>query len=78
MYYIYIIQYEKIITIYLYLFIAFTCICWIDGELNFQKKSNQIKDCFEPLNRATFALTKVLDKVIFKPVAKGYRVYLHH
>ena len=41
---------------------------------NFQKKNKPIKDCFEPLNRATFALNQCLDKVIFEPVAKIYRV----
>ena len=33
----------------------------------------EVKDCFEKLNRATFALNMGLDKVIFKPIAKGYR-----
>ena len=44
-----------------------------DGELNVSKKSQPTKDCFEPLNRATFALNMGLDKTIFKPVAKSYR-----
>lgn len=30
------------------------------------------KDCFEKVNRATFAFNNALDKVIFKPVATGY------
>ena len=34
---------------------------------------DEVKDCFEKLNRATFALNMGLDKVIFKPLAKGYR-----
>ena len=34
---------------------------------------NDVKDCFEKLNRATFALNRGLDKIIFKPVSKGYR-----
>ena len=34
---------------------------------------DEVKDCFEKLNRATFALNQGLDKVIFKPIAKGYR-----
>ena len=34
---------------------------------------NEVKDCFETLNRATFAFNMGLDKVIFKPVSKGYR-----
>ena len=34
---------------------------------------SEVKDCFEKLNRATFALNMGLDKIIFKPVSKGYR-----
>jgi phospholipid-binding lipoprotein MlaA len=46
-----------------------------DGENNLSKKKpGIIKDCFENVNRATFALNNSLDKVIFKPVAKAYRV----
>ena len=45
-----------------------------DGENNMSKNVKPTKDCFEGLNRATFALNKGLDKIIFKPVAKGYRV----
>ena len=45
-----------------------------DGENELSKKAKPVKDCFEPLNRATFALNQGLDKVIFKPVAKVYRV----
>ena len=33
----------------------------------------EVKDCFEGLNRATFAFNQGLDKAIFKPIAKGYR-----
>jgi len=35
---------------------------------------SEVKDCFEKLNRATFALNMGLDKVIFKPISKGYRI----
>ena len=45
-----------------------------DGENELSKKAKSVKDCFEPLNRATFALNQGLDKVIFEPVAKAYRV----
>ena len=46
-----------------------------DGENSLSKKnSGNVKDCFEGLNRSSFALNQGLDKVIFKPVAKGYRV----
>lgn len=44
-----------------------------DGELELSKKNKPTKDCFEKVNRASFALNQGLDKVIFKPVAKGYR-----
>ena len=44
-----------------------------DGELEFSKKSKPIKDCFEPLNRATFAFNQGLDAAIIEPIAKGYR-----
>ena len=44
-----------------------------DGELKLSKKNKPTKDCFEKINRATFALNQGLDKAIFKPVAKGYR-----
>ena len=45
-----------------------------DGENELTKKNNAVKDCFEPLNRVTFAVNMGLDKVVFKPVAKAYRV----
>ena len=45
-----------------------------DGVNSLSKTSKPVKDCFESVNRATFALNKSLDKVIFKPVAKAYRV----
>ena len=44
-----------------------------DGDLNLSKQPTAVKDCFEPLNRATFSLNQGMDKVIFKPIAKGYR-----
>ena len=44
-----------------------------DGELKISKKDKPTKDCFEKINRASFTLNQGLDRVIFKPVAKGYR-----
>ena len=44
-----------------------------DGENKLSKSSKPTKDCFEGLNRTTFALNQGLDKVVFKPLAKGYR-----
>ena len=36
-------------------------------------EQKEIKDCFEKINRATFAFNMALDKVLFRPVAVGYR-----
>ena len=44
-----------------------------DGVNNLSKKNSEVKDCFESVNRATFAFNQGLDKAIFKPLAKGYR-----
>jgi phospholipid-binding lipoprotein MlaA len=45
-----------------------------DGEIELTKSQpEEIKDCFEPLNRATFSFNQGLDKAIVKPIAKGYR-----
>ena len=46
-----------------------------DGELLLKKNQpSEVKDCFEKINRATFAFNEVLDGVIFKPIAGAYRV----
>ena len=66
----------KILKIYLIvLLFATNAIAGSDGEIELSKskKDKTTKDCFEPINRASFALNQGLDKVIFKPVAKGYR-----
>ena len=48
-----------------------------DGEVEISSKKNNnqqvVKDCFESVNRGIFALNQGLDKIIFKPLAKGYR-----
>ena len=36
-------------------------------------EEKEVKDCFEKINRATFAFNMALDKVLFRPVALGYR-----
>jgi phospholipid-binding lipoprotein MlaA len=56
------------------LFLTFYANAGSDGELVLkQEKTEEIKDCFEKLNRATFKFNQGLDKVIIKPIAKGYR-----
>ena len=44
-----------------------------DGANSLSKTPKPVKDCFEGLNRATFALNQSLDKAVFKPVAEAYR-----
>ncbi len=47
-----------------------------DGEVEISSKKNnnsEVKDCFESVNRGIFAFNQGLDKVIFKPLSKGYR-----
>ena len=50
-----------------------------DGKIELNGKNNngsvEVKDCFEKVNRGIFAFNQVLDKVIFKPLAKGYRMF---
>ncbi len=46
-----------------------------DGNLLMKKNDpTEVKDCFEGINRATFAFNQVLDGIIFQPVASAYRV----
>ena len=40
---------------------------------NAKAEEKNVKDCFEKINRATFAFNMALDKVLFRPVAAGYR-----
>ena len=46
----------------------------IGADKKEQKQEVEVKDCFERLNRGTFAFNQGLDKIIFKPLAKGYRI----
>ena len=58
----------------IFLFSAFNANAGSDGELILKKNQpTEVKDCFESLNRATFAFNMALDKVLFRPVATGYR-----
>ena len=48
------------------------------GDLKLKNTSNgqyETKDCFEKVNRGIFAFNQVLDKAIFRPLAKGYRMF---
>ena len=46
-----------------------------DGELLLKKNEPaEVKDCFEKLNRVTFAFNNALDGIVFKPVASVYKI----
>ena len=63
-----------IATIYIFLFV-FDAYAGSDGKLalNNKQESKEIKDCFEKLNRTTFAFNQGLDKAIIKPISRSYR-----
>ena len=55
---------------------VFSAVADSDGEVEISSKKNDkqnVKDCFESVNRGIFAFNQGLDKVIFKPLSKGYR-----
>jgi len=69
-------KYFKIVVILLFSNILFSIAnASSDGTLELKSKSNsgEINDCFEKVNRGIFAFNQGLDKVIFKPLATGYR-----
>ena len=63
-----------IITSLISMMLSFNVSAGTDGENSLSKNSEPVKDCFENFNRGTFAINQGLDKVIFKPIAKAYRV----
>ena len=66
---------KLILTILFTAVIAFNANAGSDGELILKKNQPaEVKDCFENLNRATFAFNQALDGIIFKPIASAYRV----
>tara|TARA_B100000900_G_scaffold370357_1_gene348810 strand:+ start:570 stop:1358 length:789 start_codon:yes stop_codon:yes gene_type:complete len=69
-------MFKKIIlTILTVLLLGINANAGSDGELILKKNQPaEVKDCFETLNRATFAFNQALDGVLFKPVASMYRV----
>ena len=57
--------------------LSFSANAGSDGELSLKENSSrditETKDCFEKLNRATFAFNQGLDKAVIKPIAESYR-----
>jgi len=68
-------MFKKLVIIIISLSIfAYNANAGSDGELSLNKEEpKKIKDCFEKLNRATFAFNQGLDKAVIKPIAKSYR-----
>ena len=66
---------KKIITTLVAILFTFNVNASSDGELLLKKNQpSEVNDCFEKINRATFAFNEVLDGVIFKPIAGAYKV----
>ena len=62
------------ITVISVFLLSFNAYAGSNGELELKtNKPKEVKDCFEKLNRATFAFNQGLDKAIIKPLAEGYR-----
>ena len=72
---------KKILTIFIITIISqvytLSSYAGSDGSLEINSKTKkqnaEVKDCFETVNRGIFAFNQGLDKIFFKPVAKGYR-----
>ena len=68
----------SVFTILFFLSLTSHSIAGDDGKLDINKNNNgyvDVKDCFENINRGIFGFNQVLDKIIFKPLAKGYRLF---
>ena len=66
---------KLVLIVTLIFFSAFNANAGSDGELILNKnKPTEVKDCFESLNRATFAFNQAVDGILFKPIASVYRV----
>ena len=66
---------KLLVTIFAIILLTISANAGSDGELSLKKEyeSKKVKDCFEKLNRTTFAFNQSVDKVVIKPLAKGYR-----
>ena len=65
---------KLVITIVSIFLISFNASAGSDGDLSLKKSnSKEVKECFEKLNRSTFAFNQSIDKAIIKPLAKTYR-----
>ena len=68
----------SVITIVVLSFMSSNAFSGDDGKIEINGEKNgkvEVKDCFQKVNRGIFSFNQVLDKVIFKPLAKGYRLF---
>jgi len=67
---------KKLLTIILTLLILLqtNSFAGVDNDELKKSNGNTEAECFEKLSRATFAFNMTLDRIIFEPIAKGYRV----
>ena len=68
----------SVITVVVFSFINSNAFSGDDGKIEINGEKNgkvEVKDCFEKVNRGIFSFNQVLDKAIFKPLAKGYRLF---
>ena len=68
---------KLIIIIFTTVLLSFSANAGSDGKLELNKSPStekKTKDCFEKLNRATFAFNQSLDKAVIKPIAKRFSV----
>ena len=57
---------------FILIMISSSALAGSDGDLQLSNKNKPVKDCFEKLNRATFAFNQSLDKAVLKPIARSY------
>jgi len=68
----------SVLTILIFLLTNNLAFAGDDGKTEINGKKNgyvETNDCFEKVNRGIFAFNQGIDKIIFKPLAKGYRIF---
>ena len=72
-------KFLSLVIFLLFLLVGNLAIAGDDGQLKLDKNNGngyvETNDCFERVNRGIFAFNQAIDKVIFKPLAKGYRMF---
>ena len=68
-------MFKKILyTLFIFLFLQVnSAFAGSEGSEDLSKSKDTAEECFEGVSRAMFKFNHGLDKVLFKPVAKGYR-----